>query len=256
MSSARIRKIFPLDPQSPPNQKTPWYPLCPNDTTTACHANYLTSDGLRECPTILRLEGDQASRCHTLQQCCLHHQKLVCAYMAIAANVYFCSPTAESLPYACASAFVCQRLDHQWLHSPWAGLPMVGFPGAPAIRHPLTQQCTQNVWFCLTYALSLSCIFSCLRCDCASLNFRRRLGYSCRFEDGATHAHWHKNIIPEAGATHAHWHKNIIPEAGATHAQWPRPWAPPTAGANLSDLVDPHRGLVRPHVWAMQIHGL
>ena len=136
MSSARIRKIFPLDPQSPPNQKTPWYPLCPNDTTTACHANYLTSDGLRECPTILRLEGDQASRCHTLQQCCLHHQKLVCAYMAIAANVYFCSPTAESLPYACASAFVCQRLDHQWLHSPWAGLPMVGFPGAPAIRHP------------------------------------------------------------------------------------------------------------------------
>ena len=106
---------------------------------------------------------------------------------------------------------------------------------------PLTQQCTQNVWFCLTYVLSLSCIFSCLRCDCASLNFRRRLGYSCRFEDGATHAHWHKNIIPEAGAT---------------HAQWPRPWAPPTAGANLSDLVDPHRGLVRPHVWAMQIHGL
>ena len=53
--------------------------------------------------------------------------------MAIAANVYFHSPTDGNV---CASAFVCQRLDHQWLHSPWAGLPMVGFPGAPAIRHP------------------------------------------------------------------------------------------------------------------------
>ena len=123
----------------------------------------------------------------------------------------------------------------------WAANGWISGSSSDPSPPPLTQQCTQNVWFCLTYVLSLSCIFSCLRCDCASLNFRRRLGYSCRFEDGATHAHWHKNIIPEAGAT---------------HAQWPRPWAPPTAGANLSDLVDPHRGLVRPHVWAMQIHGL